>query len=107
MKLVLPNRIDDDIFTPYWFETPAFQHCDAYKTNELTKILNYFETDPGCAMFFDDLEYNVQKYARDVGVHWKHVNPEYGVTWDDFWGLMPQLQSSCNCQPPEVQSQSG
>eukprot|EP00210_Caulerpa_lentillifera_P007876 g7517.t1 len=103
MKLILPNHIDSEIFNAQWFESPAFQNCDAYKTNELSKILKYFDTSPKCAMFFDDLEFNLRKYARDVGVHWRHVNPETGVTWDDFWGLVPELQSTCDCHPPKIE----
>lgn len=98
MKLILPNHIDDDIFTPAWFESPAFQHCEPYKTYELNRILEFFDTPAACAMFFDDLEYNVEKYARDVGVNWRLVDPEHGVTWDDFWAVVPQLKDRCDCK---------
>lgn len=97
MKYVLPT-IDDDIFTDHWFETPLFQNCDWYKIKELNKITDYLDTPPACAMFFDDLEFNVKEYGRRAGVNWRHVNPETGVTWTDFGSLHPELLKRCDCQ---------
>ncbi|GMH35196.1 hypothetical protein BSKO_03064 [Bryopsis sp. KO-2023] len=102
MKFVLPNHIDDDIFTDAWFESPAFQNCDPWKTNELNKLMDHFKTPAECMMFFDDLKYNVEKHATEVGVHWVHVDPEHGVTWDDFWALHPYLEQTCDCIPRKV-----
>lgn len=99
MRFVLPNRIDDDIFTDRFFESPAFQHCDPWKTKELTKLLEHFETPPQCMMFFDDLSYNVHKHATDVGIHWRHVDEDHGVLWEDFGSLHADLLRTCECKP--------
>lgn len=102
MRFILPNRIDDDIFTDAWFDSPAFQHCDPWKTNELNKLMKYYDTPAECLMFFDDLVHNVKKHATDVGVHWIHVDGEHGVTWDDFWDIHPYLTQTCDCIPRKV-----
>lgn len=102
MRFVLPNRIDDDIFTDRWFESPAFQTCEPWKTKELDALLEHFDTPRQCMMFFDDLSYNVHRHATKVGVHWRHVDKNVGVLWEDFNSLHPDLLETCDCVPRKV-----
>lgn len=102
MRFVLPNRIDDDIFTDRWFETPAFQNCEPWKTKELDALLQHFDTPRQCLMFFDDLSYNVHRHATVTGVHWRHVDDKTGVLWHDFNSLHPDLLRTCDCIPRKV-----
>lgn len=93
---VLP-KIDGELFTKSFFQSNAFQHCDSWKTNELTKILSHYNTKPECAMFFDDQYHNVHIHGRNVGVNWRLVDGHTGVTWNDFWGLHPEMERRCGC----------
>lgn len=102
MRFILPNRIDDDIFTDRWFESPAFQTCEPWKTKELNALMDYYKSPPQCMMFFDDLSHNVHKHATDVGVHWRHVDGHIGVSWEDFGSLHADLLKTCDCIPRKI-----
>lgn len=95
LQKVLPTV--NGVFEPSFFETMAFQNCDHWKTHQLNKILNYFGTQPECAMFFDDQGHNLHKHAANVGVNGRHVHGDTGVTWDDFWFAKSEMESRCNC----------
>ena len=96
-KVFLRDAVDEDIFSDDMLASDAYQSCQPNKTPALRKVLRHFEMDevPECAVFFDDKEFN-GKFSAEVDVPFVKVDPEYGVTWNDFWFGMSLLDKK-NC----------
>ena len=88
--------MDDEIFSDVMLSSDAYQSCQPNKTPALNKVLNHFEmTDvPECAVFFDDKDFN-GKFSAQAEVPFVKVDPEFGVTWNDFWFGMSLLEKNC------------
>ncbi|WZN61578.1 N-acetyltransferase domain-containing protein [Chloropicon roscoffensis] len=78
--------------------TEAVQTGQSYKTSSLTAVLRYhgMQSNPGCAVFFDDLWSN-KKYADDVGIPFEKVDPDYGVSVTNVKDGIDKVRKGCAC----------
>ena len=53
-------------------------------------------SNPGCAVFFDDLWSN-KKYADDVGIPFEKVDPDYGVSVTNVKDGIDKVRKGCAC----------
>lgn len=100
-KAFLRDAVDGGIFSDDMLSSQAYQACQPDKYPALLKVLDHFDMEnaPECAIFFDDKSFN-GKFSAQADVPFVLVDPEYGVTWNDFWQGMTMLDKKCPM--PEV-----
>ncbi|QDZ17899.1 hypothetical protein A3770_01p04170 [Chloropicon primus] len=87
-----PPELTDKLYTE------AVQTGQSYKTKSLTAVLRHYEleSNPECAVFFDDLWSN-KKYADSVGIPFEKVNPDYGVSMSNVKTGIGKARENCRC----------
>jgi ribonucleotide monophosphatase NagD (HAD superfamily) len=84
------------VFTPQLFNSPAFQTGKKDKVEMIKQIIYYYNTQPGCVVYFDDAGKNV---ADMTGVAFQSVEKN-GITLVDFLKAMQTIGSTCKILQP-------